>query len=100
MSKCEKARSANGANRSSVLLRHEFLGPRLVRARKPRPAPEVGDFAKPLAFSLVQALPIYRFQTFLPFLSEPEVGEFLPCTGRAERVGSTDQAVQPAELFA
>ena len=36
----------------------------------------------------------------LPFLSEPEVGEFLPCTGRADRVGSTDQAVQPAEHFA
>ena len=33
----------------------------------------------------------------LPFLSEPNVGEFLPCTGRAYRVGSTDQAVQPAE---
>ena len=31
-----------------MLLRHEFLGPRLVRARKPRPVPEVGDFASHL----------------------------------------------------
>ena len=83
-----------------MLLRHEFLGPRLVRARKPRPAPEVGDFAKPLAFQFSTGIAHVSVPDLLPFLSEPEVGEFLPCTGRADRVGSTDQAVQPAEHFA
>ena len=57
VSKCEKTRSAYGANRSSVLLRHECLGPRLVSARKLRPAPEVGDFCHPLVCSLYRHCP-------------------------------------------
>ena len=57
VSKCEKTRSANGANRSSVLLRHGFLGLKSVRARKLRPAPEVGDFANPLVCSSYRQSP-------------------------------------------
>ena len=67
VSKCEKTRSAYGANRSSVLLRHEFLGPRLVSARKLRPVPEVGDFCQSTCLQFVQALPMCRFRTLCLF---------------------------------